>query len=1216
MCTNFKFAIDRGGTFTDIYCEYDDVQGQTKCIVSKLLSNDPNNYKDAPTEGIRRTLQMITGITHSYPVDSSRIQWIRMGTTVATNALLERKGKKFALIITKGFKDLLIIGNQSRPDIFKLNIQRSEKLFAEVLEVDERVKILKEYKENSVQGTTGEYFEVITPLDIPQITKDLQEIRNRGIDTLAISLVHAYSFRHHESQIEKIAKELGFVHISLASTIMPLFKFLPRTSTACVDAYLTPILQEYINSFRNGFDENLSKVPVLFMQSDGGLCDISSFIGSKAILSGPAGGVVGFSQCGKPPLIGFDMGGTSTDVSRFDGNFSHIFETEISGVHLQGAHLDISSVAAGGGSRLFYRSGLYVVGPESSSADPGPLCYRKNGFLSITDANLVLGRVLPDYFPKIFGPSEDLPLDYSASFKGLQEIAEEIFRSEGTKPEIPEIAMGFIKVANEAMCRPIRAITSAKGYDPSTHTLACFGGAGGQHACAIARSLGIKKIIVHRFSGVLSAYGLGLADIIEETHQPANITISEDPLVISEVNSVLTLLTSSLLSKLAFHSASTIIYTNYLHLRFSGSDTCIPVVFTDNLNESTKLFENAYLQEYGFILTARSIIIDSIRVKATIKVKALSSLSEIVTGEVIKQSIAQVYFETEKGVEALETPVYKIDNLPSDCEISGPALIVNEISCIVVEPNSLAKILESRDVLISLQDVQRKTISSTECDNVVLSLFAHRFMSIAEQMGRTLQRTAISTNIKERLDYSCAIFSSDGSLVANAPHLPVHLGSMQEAVKKQIEFVDNWQEGEVAMSNHPCAGGSHLPDITVITPVFSDKQIVFFVASRGHHADIGGITPGSMPPFSKTLAEEGVAIKSFKLVENFVFRETETRELFRQSRCIEDNISDLKAQTSANNKGIELLSQLINEYSLEVVLAYMKFIQKAACQSVKDLLQKIPSKVLKASDFMDDGTKIKLVITINSGCAEFNFTGTGHQVLSNLNSPAAVVKSAVLYCLRCLVDTDIPLNQGCLDPVTIIIPENSILSPSEDAAVVGGNVLTSQRITDVVFKAFSACAASQGCMNNLTFGNKKFGFYETIAGGSGAGSGWHGTSGVHTHMTNTRITDIEIMERRYPVLVRVFSLRDNSGGKGFWHGGDGVIREIEFLEDMEVGILSERRSRRPYGLNMGKPGKAGLNLLLRKDGRTINIGSKNVCLVEQGDKIRILTPGGGGYGTP
>ncbi|OMJ74310.1 hypothetical protein SteCoe_26797 [Stentor coeruleus] len=1157
---------------------------------------------------------MITGITHSYPVDSSRIQWIRMGTTVATNALLERKGKKFALIITKGFKDLLVIGNQSRPDIFKLNIQRSEKLFAEVLEVDERVKILKEYKENSIQGTTGEYFEVIKPLDIHQITQDLQEIRNRGIDTLAISLVHAYSFRSHESQIEKIAKELGFAHVSLASTIMPLFKFLPRTSTACVDAYLTPILQEYINSFRSGFDENLSKVPVLFMQSDGGLCDISSFIGSKAILSGPAGGVVGFSQCGEPPLIGFDMGGTSTDVSRFDGSFSHIFETEISGVHLQGAHLDISSVAAGGGSRLFYRSGLYVVGPESSSADPGPLCYRKNGFLSITDANLVLGRVLPDYFPKIFGPGEDLPLDYSASFKGLQEIAEDIFRSEGKKIEVPVIAMGFVKVANEAMCRPIRAITSAKGYDPSTHTLACFGGAGGQHACAIARSLGIRKIIVHRFSGVLSAYGLGLADIIEETHQPANITINESSLIISEINSILSLLTNSLSLKLASHSTSNIIFTNYLHLRFSGSDTCIPVVFTDDLKKSTKLFENAYLQEYGFVLTERNIIIDSIRVKAAIKVKALSNLQEIVTGEVIKENLAQVYFETEKGVESLETPVYKIDNLPSECEIIGPALIVNEISCIVIEPNSIAKILESRDVVIFLQDVQRKIISSTECDNVILSLFAHRFMSIAEQMGRTLQRTSISTNIKERLDYSCAIFSNDGSLVANAPHLPVHLGSMQEAVKKQIELVDNWQEGEVAMSNHPCAGGSHLPDITVITPVFNNKKIVLFVASRGHHADIGGITPGSMPPFSKTLAEEGVAIKSFKLVENFVFREAETRELFQHSRCIEDNISDLKAQTSANNKGIELLSQLINEYSLEVVLAYMKFIQKAACQSVKDLLQKIPSNVLKASDFMDDGTKIKLIVTINSGCAEFNFTGTGCQVLSNLNSPAAVVKSAVLYCLRCLVDTDIPLNQGCLDPVTIIIPNNSILNPSEDAAVVGGNVLTSQRITDVIFKAFNACAASQGCMNNLTFGNKKFGFYETIAGGSGAGEGWHGTSGVHTHMTNTRITDIEIMERRYPVLVRVFSLRDNSGGKGFWHGGDGIIREIEFLEDIEVGILSERRSRRPYGLNMGKPGKAGLNLLLRKDGRVINIGSKNVCSVRPGDRIRILTPGGGGYG--
>ena len=981
-----------------------------------------------------------------------------------------------------------------------------------------------------------------------------------------------------------------------------------------MDAYLTPVLQEYIQSFRRGFDENFDRLSVMFMQSDGGLCSIGNFVGCRAILSGPAGGVVGYSQTGKSPLIGFDMGGTSTDVSRYDGQLSHVFETEISGVQLQGAHLDITTVAAGGGSRLFYRSGLYMVGPESSGAHPGPLCYRKGGLLSLTDANLVLGRLLPDFFPKIFGEGKDQPLDYEAAFGGLKEVTDEINESEGKSLSVAEVAMGFVRVANESMCRPIRAITSGKGHDPSLHTLSCFGGAGGQHACAIARSLGIKEISVHKYSGILSAYGLGLADIVEELHHPTALVINETHEILQAIHTIIEELSGKIRIKLKEQGSDEVECQSFLHMRFSGSDTCIPIEFSGDLNSCVSDFNEKYLKEFGFLMKNRDIVIESIRVRGVAKASPLEPSNIVHHTSASNSTLAQVFFETPEGLQSLSTPVFTLDSLAPGTEIPGPALIISNISCIVIEPQCTATITPTQNVEILLHTLPKASTSVTTCDNVLLSLFAHRFMSIAEQMGRTLQRTAISTNIKERLDYSCAIFGSDGSLVANAPHLPVHLGSMQEAVKKQIELVPDWKAGEVLLSNHPCAGGSHLPDMTVITPVFHNNSKVFFVASRGHHADIGGITPGSMPPFSKYLSEEGVAIYSCKIVEDSVFQESRIRDLFRSSRCIEDNVSDLSAQSSANNKGISLLQELIEEYSIDVVQAYMKYIQQAAGDCVRTLLEKVPNNILTAHDYMDNGTKINLKISIDQGRAEFDFSGTGFQELSNLNTPEAVVKSAVLYCLRCMVDTDIPLNQGCLDPITIKIPRGSILSPSPEAAVVGGNVQTSQRITDVIFKAFGACAASQGCMNNLTFGNERFGFYETIGGGSGAGNGFRGESAVHTHMTNTRITDIEIMERRYPVMVTEFSIRADSGGQGRWSGGDGIVREILFLEDMEVGILSERRSRKPFGLEGGKHGRRGENFIIRSDGAVISIGGKCQCKVGKGDRIRILTPGGGGYG--
>ena len=1214
MISDFRFSIDRGGTFTDIYCEYLE-DNQPHSLVEKLLSKDPSSYLDAPTEGIRRILEKVLKVPQSYPVSTSQITSIRMGTTVATNALLERKGKPFVLVTTKGFKDLLLIHNQSRPNIFDLNIKRSNKLFTDVIEIDERVQILKHAQPGAVQGRTGEYFEVLTPLNESEVYSSLSSIRSKGIDTLAVCLLHSYSYTLHEERIRAIASSLNFSYIALSSEIMPMFKYLPRMSTTSTDAYLTPILQEYIHQFRQGFDSNFDQVSVLFMQSDGGLCEMSSFIGSKAILSGPAGGVVGYSASGAQPLIGFDMGGTSTDVSRFDQSFSHVFETEISGVSLQGSHLDIQTVAAGGGSRLFYRSGLFTVGPESSGAFPGPVCYRNGGFLSITDANLVLGRLRKELFPKIFGEEKDLELDLQAAESEFARVAEQVYKDTGVRKTIHELALGFVQVANETMCRPIRAITSAKGYDPGAHTLSCFGGAGGQHACSIARILGMRKIVVHRFSGILSAYGLGLADLTHELITPSRIILKDDQEAV--IDCARREMVERIRESFKPKGIKSIEFRTFVHLRFEGSDTCLPVEFNGRVGQAIDRFKQDYFREFGFLLTGRDLICDSIRVTAIAKASCITQTPATPTSEPKPSTSVDVYFDINGQIQALPTQVFKFNELPALYKIPGPALVVNEISCVVIEPSSHCFIDHEGNLEIVLESIPRLNFNPEVLDSVLLSLFAHRFMSIAEQMGRTLQRTSISTNIKERLDYSCAIFSADGSLVANAPHLPVHLGSMQEAVKSQIELNPAWREGEVLCSNHPQAGGSHLPDITVITPVFSGGAIVFFVASRGHHADIGGSTPGSMPPFSKSLAEEGVAIMSLKLVLNGEFQESTVRELFKVSRCIEDNVSDLKAQTSANNKGIELILRLIEEYSLDVVLGYMRFIQTAARNSVEDLLVRTftdkGDQVLRAKDFLDDGTKIQLQITLSGKKATFDFTGTGCQVLSNLNSPPSVVKSAILYCLRCMVATDIPLNQGCMEPITLIVPKHSILSPSASSAVVGGNVLTSQRITDVIFKAFGACAASQGCMNNLTFGNASFGFYETIAGGSGAGPGFAGESGVHTHMTNTRITDVEIMERRYPVLVKRFEIRPNSGGKGRFRGGNGVVREIEFLENMQTGILSERRSFRPYGLLGGGEGKRGKNFLV-KEGQIVNIGGKNLCDVGPGDRIIICTPGGGGYG--
>lgn len=1233
-----RFSIDRGGTFTDIYAE---VPGSPGFRTLKLLSENPSQYSDAPREGIRRILEEVRGCpVPGDGMEMNDVEWIRMGTTIATNALLERKGTRTALVITGGFRDLLSIGKQNRSQIFDLEIRKPDPIFTAVVESDERVRLLHEDESceglNIVKGTSGERIVIIHPPDLNYLQREFQSLLDQGVDSIAVALMHACVFPEHELTIGKLAKEMGFSHVSLSSQVMPRVKLVDRGQTCCVDAYLTPLIRKYLEGFRSGFK---GKEPDLFfMQSEGGLVEADSFSGCRAILSGPAGGVVGYAistdiNDAERPVIGFDMGGTSTDVSRFAGEYEWTHESEVAGVHLQVPQLDIRTVAAGGGSRLFFRNRLFVVGPESSGALPGPVCYRNGGPLSITDANLVLGRLLPEHFPEVFGPNENLPLDRDAAYHEFSRLTDEINSQLNTPPLlVEEVAHGFIRVANETMARPIREISVARGFDLKEHVLACFGGAGGQHACALARILDINKIFIHRFAGILSAYGMGLADVVLEKQEPASFMLNSDS--VNDATGRLDMLSDSAVREMKRRGYARIEVKRYLHLRYQGTDTALMVQEPVN-GDYTNELRTVHSREFGFDFSDRDICVDDLRVRVIGK-------SDQLKRELIPEnsspsspiSLSRCWFDDGWR----DTQIYRQDQLGAGETVKGPAILINDNSTLLIEPDCVASVTRFGDLEIDVPFREEDEVG-TKTDPLQLSLFANRFMSIAEQMGRSLQRTAVSTNIKERLDFSCAVFGPEGDLIANAPHQPVHLGAMGEAVKYQSRwYANSIQSGDVWLTNHPVSGGSHLPDMTVITPVVRDGRPVFYVACRGHHADIGGITPGSMPPFSKTLEEEGVCIESFKLVDNGHFQEEEIKKLLLTpgnismkkgatpisgTRALSDNLSDLKAQIAANHKGIELLEELVERYSLDVVQAYMGQIRKNAENSVRDLLREISGNnglkekdTLEAQDFLDDGSIIKLRLTIDrvNGSAVFDFTGTAQQVPGNLNTPRAVTLSAILYCLRCLVKNDLPLNQGCLAPVRVIFPEGSLLAPTEHAAVAAGNVLTSQRITDVIFKALGACAASQGCMNNFTFGDERFGYYETIGGGAGAGPHWHGQSGVHTHMTNTRITDPEILEKRYPVLLREFSIRKGSGGKGKFIGGDGLIREIEFLKTLHVAILSERRIYAPYGMKGGEDGMKGKNLLIKKDGTETDFGGKNEAICEPGDRIRILTPGGGGWG--
>ena len=1287
---DFRFCIDRGGTFTDVYAEVPAQDAEGKASVSfrtlKLLSEDPANYESAPREGIRRILEEVTGdtIPRDVPVPTDRIEWIRMGTTVATNALLEREGARSALVVTEGFRDLLAIGNQARPDIFDLEIKRPSRLYERVVEAQERVRVRHTSEEDSspsesapdkiVTGVTGEAIVIEHPLDVESLRPQLQALLDEGIDSLAVVLMHSYAFPDHENAVGELARSMGFNQVSLSSALVPMVRAVPRGHTASVDAYLTPCIRTYLDTFLRGFDDGLNEPggpKVSFMQSDGGLTPAERFTGYKAILSGPAGGVVGYARTTRAetesPVIGFDMGGTSTDVSRFDGAYEQVTETETAGVTVQAPQLDVNTVAAGGGSRLTFRSGTFRVGPESVGSQPGPVCYRKGGTnLSVTDANLTLGRVLPEYFPKIFGANEDEPLDAGTTRSVFETEAAKINQTLGLvgtarEMSVEEVALGYVKVANEAMCRPIRHITESKGFDTAHHVLAAFGGAGPQHACAIARSLGMSTVFVHRFCGILSAYGMGLADVVAETQRPfaGSYPVSDlnqpNPAP-ADARAAADDLTRRCLDELVsqgFDRDTECECEVFLNLRYEGTDTAIMVPEPSGDGDFARAFGERFEREYGFKLENRDLLIDDVRVRGVGKSTLLQRVKIESMGESTlpdPDSIARVYFEGGWR----ETPVFLLRELGAGSVLEGPAVVMNGTATCIIEPGCVAQVTEYGDLKISVdvgptsegptakEKVQPQN-SSEKADAVQLSIFNNRFMGIAEQMGRTLQRTSVSTNIKERLDFSCALFGPDGGLVANAPHVPVHLGAMSETVRWQL---NHWaqngglNEGDVLVTNHPRAGGSHLPDITVVTPVFRHGEIVFLVASRGHHADVGGITPGSMPPFSRSIADEGAAIEAFKLVVAGRYDlEGITNLLTKPSangspgtRKLADNLSDLNAQVAANRRGIALIDELMDAHGESTVTDYMGHVRDNAELAVRDMLREAAERlarrfgtvpgdsdkvVLSAEDKMDDGSVVRLTLTLDrkEGGAVFDFTGTGDEVVGNWNAPPAVTCAAVIYCVRCLVNQEIPLNQGCLAPITITIPPGSFLSPSESAAVVGGNVLTSQRVTDVCLAAFEACANSQGCMNNLTFGDDTFGYYETIAGGAGAGPTWAGASGVQCHMTNTRITDPEILERRYPVVLRRFGLRSGSGGTGEHRGGDGVVRDIQFLAPVTVSVLTERRVFAPRGAGGGKDGAAGRNTLVRAlDGREVNLGNKNSVEVCAGDLLKIATPGGGGFG--
>ncbi|MDR7307480.1 hydantoinase B/oxoprolinase family protein [Rhodoferax saidenbachensis] len=1186
----WQFWIDRGGTFTDIVAKRPDGSLTTH----KLLSENPEQYKDAAVAGIRHLL----GLQPGEPVTPALVECVKMGTTVATNALLERQGEPTLLVTTRGFRDALRVAYQNRPRLFDRHIVLPELLYSAVVEAQERM------------GAQGELVQV---LDEALLKQELLAHYQRGLRSVAIVFMHGYRFTAHEQAAKRLAAEVGFTQISTSHETSPMMKFVSRGDTTVVDAYLSPILRRYVEQVAH----EMPGVKLFFMQSSGGLTDANVFQGKDAILSGPAGGIVGMARtaaiAGHEKVIGFDMGGTSTDVSHYAGAFEREFETQVAGVRMRAPMMSIHTVAAGGGSLLKFDGERFRVGPQSAGANPGPASYRRGGTLAVTDANVMLGKVQPRYFPKVFGPNANEPLSLEAVQAQFAVLADQT----GRQPE--EVAEGFIDIAVQQMANAIKKISVARGYDVTRYTLQCFGGAGGQHACLVADALGMTQVFVHPLAGVLSAYGMGLADQNVIREQAVELALDESNLL--SITARLEVLAGAAEAELQRQqvSAGAIRTQRRVHVRYDGSDTALVVAFGTVAQIQTG-FEEAYRQRFAFLMQGKSLVVEAVSVESVVAGDAPAEPRHTLQASrpVPSRETVRMYSGGQWHDALL---VVREDLRPGD-QIPGPAIIAEKNATTVVEPGWTARVT-AFDHLALERIAQRaiKFAAGTTVDPVLLEVFNNLFMNIAEQMGLQLQNTAYSVNIKERLDFSCALFDADGNLIANAPHMPVHLGSMGESIKTVMrENAGTMRPGDVYALNDPYHGGTHLPDVTVITPVYLDGEVAFYVGSRGHHADIGGTTPGSMPPFSTRIEEEGVQINNFKLVDGGVLREAEMVALLQSgefpSRNPAQNLADMRAQIAANEKGVQELRRMVEQYSLPVVQAYMRHVQDNAEESVRRVISR-----LKDGQFtlpLDNGAQIQVAIRVDaaSRSAEVDFTGTSPQQINNFNAPTAVCMAAVLYVFRTLVDDDIPLNAGCLKPIRVIIPAGSMLNPNPPASVVAGNVETSTCVTNALFGALGVLAGGQCTMNNFTFGNAQHQYYETISGGSGAGEGFDGTSVVQTHMTNSRLTDPEVFEFRFPVRLESFEIQPGSGGAGRWQGGNGGVRRVRFLEPMTASILSNGRVHGAFGMAGGRPGQVGLNRVVRADGQTEDLGHIGQAEMAPGDVFEIHTPGGGGFGVP
>ncbi len=1207
----WQFWIDRGGTFTDIVGRRPD----GTLVTAKLLSESPGQYADAAVEGIRRLLGLLPGER----IGPDRVSAVKMGTTVATNALLERKGEPTLLVVTCGFRDALRIAYQDRPRLFDLNIVLPELLYAQVIEADERV---------AADGT------VIAPLDEAALARDLAAAHASGLRSVAIVFLHGWRHVAHEEAAARLAQQAGFTQVSVSHRTSPLMKFVGRGDTTVVDAYLSPILARYVERVAG----EMPGVPLYFMQSSGGLAEAGAFRGKDAILSGPAGGIVGMVKTAtlgldrpageSPRIIGFDMGGTSTDVSHYAGELERAFETRVAGVRVRAPMMAIHTVAAGGGSILAFDGARFRVGPESAGADPGPACYRRGGPLTVTDANVMTGKLQPAFFPRVFGPAADQPLDADVVRERFTALAADIARDTGRTMTPERVAEGYIDIAVGNMAGAIKKISVARGYDVTRYTLQCFGGAGGQHACRVADALGMSRVFIHPLAGVLSAYGMGLADQIAMRQSAIEQPLAEAVEAMTRTLQALADEASAELAAQGF-AAGGIALHRRAHVRYEGTDTAL-VVPHGEADAIRAAFEAAYKQRFAFLMTERRLVVEAVSVEAVAAGEPAREQRHAVRADGEAPSRARVRIWSEGGWH--DAALVDRDQARPGHRITGPAIVAERNATTIVEPGWTAHVTALDHLLLERHAPRAaRRAAGTEADPVLLEVFNNLFMNIAEQMGLQLQNTAYSVNIKERLDFSCALFDGDGNLIANAPHMPVHLGSMSESIKTVMarnlgagagpDAEGGMRPGDVFVLNDPYHGGTHLPDVTVVTPVFldeADARPTFYVGSRGHHADIGGTTPGSMPPFSTTIDEEGVQLDNVRLVQAGRFREDEMLSRLRAgphpARNPAQNIADLKAQVAANEKGVRELHAMVAQHGLDVVQAYMRHVQDNAEESVRRVITRLQDGAFALE--LDNGAVIRVAITVDAAArrATIDFTGTSAQLGNNFNAPRAVCMAAVLYVFRTLVDDDIPLNAGCLKPLTVIVPEGSMLNPHPPASVVAGNVETSQCITNALYGALGAMASGPCTMSNFTFGNERHQYYETISGGSGAGPGFAGTSVVQTHMTNSRLTDPEVLEFRYPVRLESYTLRAGSGGAGRWRGGDGGVRRVRFLEPMTASILSNARVHGSFGGAGGGAGRPGENRVERADGTVERLGHLASVAMQPGDVFVIETPGGGGWG--